>query len=46
VIAPSPSRALLATGMDADHASFVVRIGAGTARGDGCTDSHDLGRLI
>jgi hypothetical protein len=37
---------LIATGMDARHASFVVRIEEGIARGDACTDSHDLGRLI
>ena len=33
---------LIAAGMDADHASFVVRIEEGIAR----TDSHDLTRLI
>jgi NAD(P)H dehydrogenase (quinone) len=37
---------LIAAGMDADHASFVVRIEEGTARGDARTDSHDLARLI
>jgi NAD(P)H dehydrogenase (quinone) len=37
---------LIATGMDARHASFVVRIEEGIARGDACTDSRDLGRLI
>ena len=37
---------LIAAGMDADHASFVVRIEEGIARGDPCTDSHDPARLI
>ena len=37
---------LIATGMDAQHAAFVVRIEEGIARGDACTDSHDLVRLI
>ena len=37
---------LIAAGMDARHASFVVRIEEGTACGDACTDSHDLASLI
>jgi hypothetical protein len=32
--------------MDADHASFVVRIEEDIARGGACTDSHDPGRRI
>jgi hypothetical protein len=32
--------------MDAQHASFVVRIEEGIARGDVYTDSGDLARLI
>jgi NAD(P)H dehydrogenase (quinone) len=37
---------LIATGMDAHHASFVVRIEEGIARGDVYTDSDDLARLM
>lgn len=37
---------LIAAGMDADHASFVVPIEEGIARGDACTVSDDLARLI
>ena len=46
-VSPGELRAILVSaGMDADHASFVVRIEEGIARGDARTDSHDLGRLI
>jgi hypothetical protein len=37
---------LIAAGLDADHACFVVRIDGGVARGDGWTGSHDLARLV
>jgi NAD(P)H dehydrogenase (quinone) len=37
---------LIASGLDPHHASFVVRIEEGIARGDVYTDSRDLARLI
>jgi hypothetical protein len=44
-VSPGELRDILITaGMDADHASFVVRIEEGI--GDARTDSHDLARLI
>jgi hypothetical protein len=44
-VSPGELRDILITaGMDADNASFVVRIEEGI--GDARTDSHDLARLI